>query len=760
MASGFFLLLLICWLLLPRPPLLEDVSFSQEIVDRHHQPLKITLSRDDKYRIRVLLSEISPEMIRATLRQEDRFFFYHCGVNPISTLRAAFHAASTSGIHPGASTLSMQVARLRFHLQTRTLLGKLRQMVLALELERHYSKQQLLEAYFNLAPYGGNLEGIGAAAQILLGKSPSQISLPEAAALSVIPQSPTRRSLLHGVCPESLTLAQNRLLEHLQADPSVMGFRAKKVGLLPHEAPHLCNELLAKNPQEAIITTTLDLPLQHLLEDRIKSYLKSLQSLDVKNASALLVDSSTMEVLAQVGSADFHDRSIQGEIDGTHCKRSPGSTLKPFVYAIAMQQGLIHPLTMLKDAPQSFGEYNPENFDRDFVGPISAEDALVRSRNIPAIDLASRLTKPDLYNFLETAGVRFPKEKSYYGLTLPLGGAEVTMHELARLYCLLENGGRFRALQTTLPSTQESGQYLLSPEVSFLTLHMLEKNPPLFSIGQQENAVAWKTGTSNGFHDAWSVGVFDKMVLVVWLGNFDGRSNHSLVGRTCAGPLFFQIIDSLQSRGLINLTPRQPPRNANLKLVDFCAVSGGLATASCKQRVRGWFIPGVSPISSCDIHRTVLIDEETGLRVLSEDGHHQTDHEIYEFWPSDLLDLFKRAGLPRKIPPPFLPGEDPEHTSRNGTPPVITSPSTDTKYEISAHSGTQQYLPLSARTDADTHAVYWFIDKEFLGRSLPSLPIEWKMKSGSHTATILDDLGRSSSRIFTVETASQLEERY
>jgi penicillin-binding protein 1C len=420
-----------------------------------------------------------------------------------------------------------------------------------------------------------------------------------------------------------------------------------------------------------------------------------------------------------------------------------------------MQQGLIHPLTMLKDAPQSFGEYNPENFDREFVGPISAEDALVRSRNIPAIDLASRLNKPDLYEFLQTAGVRFPKEKSHYGLTLPLGGAEVTMHELARLYCLLANGGRFRQLQNTLPSTRESGERLLSPEVSFLTLNMLEKNPPPFSIGQQENAVAWKTGTSNGFHDAWSVGVFDKMALVVWLGNFDGRSNHSLVGRTCAGPLLFQIIDSLQSRGLIRVASHQPPQNANLKLVDFCALSGGLATAACKQTVKGWFIPGVSPISSCDIHRSVLIDEESDLRLVREDDHHHTRHEIFEFWPSDLLALFKRAGLPRKLPPPFLPGEDPDRTSRNGSPPVITSPATDTRYSISAHSGAQQCLPLTARTDADTHAVYWFIDKEFLGRSLPSLSIEWKMKSGSHTATILDDLGRSASRTFTVETSIQ-----
>jgi penicillin-binding protein 1C len=508
-------------------------------------------------------------------------------------------------------------------------------------------------------------------------------------------------------------------------------------------------------PNQSIITTTLDLSIQHLLEARIKGYLQSLQSLGVKNASAVLVESSKMEVIAQVGSADFHNKSIQGEIDGTHSKRSPGSTLKPFIYALAMQQGLIHPLSMLKDAPQSFGEYNPENFDHDFVGPISAEDALIKSRNIPAIDLASRLNKPDLYEFLKTAGVRFAKDKSYYGLTLPLGGAEVTMHELAGLYCMLANGGSFRELQNTLPSTQESGKRLLSPEVSFLTINMLEKNPPPFSIGQQDNAVAWKTGTSNGFHDAWSVGVFDKMVLVVWLGNFDGKSNHSLVGRTCAGPLLFQIIDALQSRGLISLAPQQPPPDANLKLVDFCAVSGGIATEGCKQRVKGWFIPGVSPISSCDIHRTVWIDEKSGLRVVRPDEHHHVRKEIFEFWPSDLLALFKMAGLPRKLPPPFLPGEDPDRTSRIGTPPVITSPASDTSYSIPTQSRSTHELPLTARTDADTHAVYWFIDKEFIGRALASLPIEWNMKPGTHAATIVDDLGRSASCTFTVEASTQ-----
>ena len=371
----------------------------------------------------------------------------------------------------------------------------------------------------------------------------------------------------------------------------------------------------------------------------------------------MLVDFRTMEVLAQAGSADFFNESISGQVDGTRSRRSPGSTLKPFIYALAIDQGLIHPRTMLSDAPRSFGGYNPENFDGEFAGPISATDALARSRNIPAVALAAQLARPTLYDFLKRGGVQLPRDESFYGLSLPLGGAEVTMEELVRLYATLANGGRLRALHRT-PHAAEPGTRLLSPEASFLVLDMLGHVPrPGLNDAAGNEGVYWKTGTSMGFRDAWSVAVFDHYVLAIWIGNFDGRRNAAFVGRTCAGPLLFQIIDAMRTQGPRRTPPLlAPPPGANLQSVEFCAVSGQLPTAACTHRCTGWFIPGVSPITACTVHRDILIDTATGLRVSTDDGTRALRHEIYEFWPSDLLALFEKAGVPRRRPPPFLPG--------------------------------------------------------------------------------------------------------
>jgi len=717
----------ISWYLLPKPPLLECVTFSQEVFDRDHTLLRMTLTPDEKYRLFTPLAEISPELIRATLSHEDRFYNDHPGVNPVSAARSAWHYLFVGHARAGASTITMQLARLRYHLYTRTLRGKLGQMLYALELERHYTKSQILEAYFNLAPYGGNIEGIGAATRIYFSKPPSKLTLPESVTLSVIPQSPARRGLRRN--SENIALRDRQFL-----------------------APHFTTAVLADQAQPHEITTTLDLDMQRILERRIENYVAANRVLGVKNAAAMLVDTDTMEVLAEVGSANFFDETISGQIDGTNSKRSPGSTLKPFVYGLAIDQGLIHPLSILKDEPRSFGSYNPENFDREFAGPIRAEDALVRSRNIPAVELTSRLAHPTLYEFLKKADIDLPHDEKYYGLSLPLGGAEVTMQDLVRLYAMLANNGRLRPLHHTRPHTDESGTRLLSPEASFLVFRMLS-TPHQPSGNSTPLEIAWKTGTSNGFRDAWSISIFDHYVLAVWVGNFDGSGNPTFIGRTCAGPLLFQIIDALQANGRVHFKPLEPPPGANLKQVEFCAVSGQLASPSCKHRVTGWFIPGVSPITTCEVHREVLVDSESGLRVAADDGTRKLRREVYEFWPSDLLDLFQKAGLPRQLPPPFLPGSDVDRSSRRGKPPVITSPKSNVVYSVRATDGENRGLSLRAETEADVKKLYWFADKTFLGSSSVGETLNWQPQSGVYNIVALDDYGRSDSRMVTVQSS-------
>ena len=450
-----------------------------------------------------------------------------------------------------------------------------------------------------------------------------------------------------------------------------------------------------------------------------------------------------MDVVAQVGSADFNNAAIDGQVDGTRSPRSPGSTLKPFVYALALEQGLIHPLSILADAPRSFGDYNPENFDREFLGPIRACDALARSRNVPAVELGSHLRHPTLYQFLNSAGVHLAKPESFYGLALPLGGAEVSLQDLVRLYAALANNGELRPLRFTRRQSIAKSKRILSPEAAFLTLEMLGNVPrPEMNCadGNHEAPVYWKTGTSHGFRDAWSIAVFDHYVLGVWVGNFDGRGNPAFVGRTGAGPLLFQIIDTLRAAWPEPTVPHEPPPGANLKRVEFCALSGDLPNQFCTQRVEGWFIPGVSPIKTCSVHREVLVDVTSGLRVPVDDGTRQLRREVYEFWPSEFLTLFERAGVPRRVPPPFLRDTGSEMASRAGQKPIILSPSNKEILLASAKT-----IPLRAKTDGDVREIFWFAGKQFVGKAAPNQVLEWNARAGDYEITALDDHGRSGS---------------
>lgn len=740
------------WLVLPKPPLLDGISFSQCVHDRDGKLLRVTLSADQKFRIWTPLAEISPDLIDATLRYEDKYYAHHPGVNPIALARGAADLLRLHRATTGGSTITMQLARLRFHLYTRTISGKLKQIIRALELERHYSKNQILEAYLNLAPYGRNIEGIGAASEIYFDKPALKLSRPEAIALSVIPQSPSRRTLHADRDNHSVNVAQSSWYDRVGVDTnaefSMREFRPRMQTEQKFLAPHFVQEVLESWQGRDQIITTLDLDKQRAIERRVTDYVANNRNRGIENAAVFLVDIRTMDVLAQVGSADFYKANINGQVDGTRSPRSPGSTLKPFVYALALEQGLIHPLSILADAPRSFGEYNPENFDREFLGPMRACDALARSRNVPAVELASHLAHPTLYQFLVAADVHLPKAEAFYGLALPLGGAEVSLQDLVQLYAALANDGELRPLRFTTQDRIPNPKRILSPEAAFVTLEMLGNVPrPEMNCadGSHSARVYWKTGTSHGFRDAWSIAVFDHYVLGVWVGNFDGRANPAFVGRTAAAPLLFQIVDSLRAAWPEPTVPHQPPPGANLKRVEFCALSGDLPNKFCTQRVEGWFIPGVSPIKTCDVHREVLVDIASGLRVPLDDGTHELKREVYEFWPGDFLTLFEQAGIPRRVPPPFLPDTGSELASRGGQKPIIVSPNSK---EILLAS--KKTIPLRAKADADVRQIFWFAGKQFVGKAAPNQILEWTAAAGDYEVTALDDHGRAGSHSVVV----------
>lgn len=454
-----------------------------------------------------------------------------------------------------------------------------------------------------------------------------------------------------------------------------------------------------------------------------------------------------------VGSADYYQHQIQGQVNGTNAKRSPGSTLKPFIFALGLEQGLLHPMTVLKDVPSSFGAYAPENFDRRFLGPVSATDALNYSRNIPAVYISSRLKQPNLYQFLQLAGISNMASEKHYGLSLILGGGEITAQELARLYAMLANRGELKPLKMELSANEATPVRLLSNEASFITLDMLSQHRrPGDSLARNPNRlpVYWKTGTSWGFRDAWSTGIFGPYVLIVWQGNFDGKGNNAFIGADAAAPLFFNIIDSIQAE-YSDLQEPNRKRPANIKRVDICLASGDLPTPWCQRIGKTWFIPGKSPIKVDTVYRPLVIDKQTGQVACPPYQQDRVKTEVFEFWPSDLAAVFAQAGLPKRTPPSDAHCKS-SGMFTTGIPPRITSPLRNTTYTLRNPKLRDDPISFSATTDADTKTIYWFIDDIYLGNTASKASIEWRpATSGSYRVRAVDDHGRADSRQLKVE---------
>ena len=751
----------------PRPELYGDATFSTAVQDRNGRLLRLALASDDRYRLKLALDDVAPAAIDATLLYEDRHYHRHPGVNPAALLRAAWSTYADGDRVVGGSTITMQLARLRFSLESRSVGGKLKQIARAIQLERHYSKAEILEAYLNLAPYGGNIEGIGTAALVYFDKPASQLSLPEAMALSVIPQNPSRRNPQTTVGYAEMMRARDRLLGLWQKQFAMTEQDSARFDLplalrssrkMPFLAPHFVQTALQDRPNhEGRLTTTLDWPLQQALERQLARYVGRRGDVGIDNAAAMLVDHRDMEVLAMVGSADFFADSIAGQVNGTQAKRSPGSTLKPFVYGLAIDNGLIHPMSLLKDAPKRFAAYTPENFDRGFMGPISARDALIYSRNVPAIDLLARVGHNEFHHFLVDGGIGGLRSPDHYGLAMVLGGNELTMEELVRLYAMLANDGTLRPLHYRMDEPRDdNGRALLSPEASFLVLDMLRNNPrpdALAIDGATANLpVAWKTGTSYAYRDAWTVGVIGPYVLAVWVGNFDGTGNPAFVGRQAAAPLFFSIADELGSGVPERYFYADRSRNLNLRRVAVCASTGDLPGRHCPQTVDAWFVPGVSPIKVSDVHRAIRVNNLTGERVC--DYNPQTSHEeVFEFWPSDILRVLRSAGVAVRRPPRWAAGCSLDVRAATGAAPQITSPSSRLTYQLRPDKDGDEQLPLTAVTDADVRWLYWFANDSFIAKAARDEPVFWQPQAGNYDVLAVDDLGRSASTTLSVSVA-------
>jgi penicillin-binding protein 1C len=567
-------------------------------------PLRAFADREGVWRYPVQIEEVSPHYIDALLAYEDRWFWRHAGVNPLALLRAAAHSAWHGEIVSGGSTLTMQVARLIEPIP-HSAGGKWRQMARALQLEWHLSKREILTLYLNYAPFGGTLQGVQAASYGYLGKPAAQLSQAEAALLAVLPQAPSR--LRPDRAPEAARAARDKVLQRL-ADRGVWSIAQVRDAQIEAVAsrslkPPLHGALLAERLRQAQpaareIHSTLDFDLQRRLEARVADWVSRLPP---KTSAALIVaDTRSLQVRAYVGTARFGDTASYGHLDMVRAQRSPGSTLKPFLYGLALDDGLIHSASLLVDAPQSFDGYRPGNFDQRFRGPIDATTALQQSLNVPAVALLDALGEERFAARLAHAGLplRLPNAVEP-NLSMILGGTEARLEDLVGAYAALHRDGLAGELRLrdTDPLRERR---LLSPGAAWIVREMLQSAPrPGETADRFDTAhrsdLAWKTGTSYGFRDAWAVGASAGATIGVWIGRPDGTPLPGQYGAVTALPLLLAVADSLPR----SLRALSSPMPASVAKQEICWPLGRLASETteqhCHRRREAFVLDGTVP---------------------------------------------------------------------------------------------------------------------------------------------------------------------
>ncbi|ESR25561.1 penicillin-binding protein 1C [Lutibaculum baratangense] len=539
------------------PSPLAGIETSRVVVDRRGDLLKPFPISQGRWRLPVSLDAIDPRFTDLLVAYEDGRFFSHPGVDPVALGRAAMQLAATGGVVSGGSTITMQLARLLTPGRPRSFATKFTQMKEAIALERRLTKREILTAYLTLAPYGGNLEGLEAASLVWFGHSARKLSVAEAALLIALPQAPEARRPDRD--PAAARAARDRVLVRLERAGAIDGAELSRALLapvpsarreLPNFSPHLALIAAGGRPDDAVVGLTLDRDLQGRIEELVagrRALMPPSQSLAI-----LVADHVTGEVLAEVGSAGFSAETRSGQVDMVRAVRSPGSALKPFIYGLAFEAGIVHPETLIEDRPVDFAGYRPTNFELDFQGTVTVREALQQSLNIPAVRLLDAIGPARLVSRLGRAGVtpRLPGDAKP-GLPIALGGVGLTLDELVTGFAGLAEGGRRVPLRrfADQPREEEEEAEFMDRKAAWLVADALSGTPP--PAGHARQRIAFKTGTSYGYRDAWSVGFDGRHVVGVWIGRPDGAPVPGMSGRRTAAPLLFGVFARLPG-------PRQP----------------------------------------------------------------------------------------------------------------------------------------------------------------------------------------------------------
>lgn len=755
-ATAFVLWVLLFSLLDALMPLRVAVPYARGVYARDGTLLGGFLASDQRWRLRLAADEIPLHLRTALLAKEDRYYYWHPGINPLAIGRALYQNLSSQRRASGASTLSMQVVRM-LKPKERSYAHKLLEMWQALQLEWHHSKDEILELYLTLAPYGSNIEGVKAASYLFFRKPPAALSLAEATTLVVVPNRPNSLALgRHNAEARKArdrwlsTFAQEGVFTQEEVDRALNEPLEVRRHPMPTLAPHLANRLARHYPRMVDLHTTLDAELQQRLGQLTYQYMRRLRPQGITNAAVLVLDNETREVRAYIGSADYRNVYDQGQVDGVVAVRSPGSTLKPFCYAWAMDRGLITPLSTVPDVPTNLFGYQPENYDDQYHGNVTIAYALAQSLNIPAVRIMQQLGQQYFIDRLAGLGFRqIGRDRERLGLSMILGGCGVRLEELVGLYGALAARGDYLAPRYLSNGAVLPGQRVFSREASYLTGHMLTQLvrpdlPTAYANTTGLPRIAWKTGTSYGRRDAWAIGYSGRYTVGVWVGNFNGRGHPQLNGSEVATPLLFELFTTLSPGE--NLNWLRPPLLLARRRV--CARSGLPPGPRCTEKVHDHYLPGISPNQKCTCRQTYWVNDRETMsyctRCLPAVGYHT--HE-YDHFPSALTAWYLAEGIPIDAPPPHNPAcsrlLDDDEALR------ITSPREGAEYIIDRLNPRKMALECAAPPDANR--LHWFVDGRYYRQSTPGEAVFFSPDTGLVRITVNDDKGRKHSVRFRVK---------
>jgi penicillin-binding protein 1C len=742
-AVSFFLALFLLNLIFPLP---DKIEYSTIVTDTNGEIINAYLTRDQKWRMKTELSEISPLLRKTIIAKEDKYFYKHPGINLFSVARASVMNMLRMRRTSGASTITMQVAK-ALQPRKRNFISKTIEMFRALQLEWKYSKDEILQMYLNLAPYGGNIEGVKSASLLYFKKNPDHLSLAEITALSIIPNRPS--SLVIGKSNDKIVNERNRWLRKFAAD----GIFSKKEiedalaepldahrTSVPHFLPHLSYKLKASFNQNAI-QTNIVLNTQLKLEKLTEDYVRALRLNHIQNAAVIVIDNKTHKVISYVGSAEFRDTTDGGQVNGAAAIRQPGSTLKPLLYGLCIDEGLLTPKTIISDVAINYNGYSPENYDRKFNGYITLEYALDHSLNIPAVKSLELLGKDQLVNKLILCDFKqIQKDQSKLGLSMILGGCGASLEQLTGLFSAFANNGIYVPPQYLKPGAPSKKIELLSPAASYMITEILSKvNRPDFPLNWTATLhmpkIAWKTGTSYGRRDGWSIGYNKNYTVGVWVGNFSGAGVPELSGANTATPLLFKIFNTIDYDS--NSDWYQPPQDCQLRQV--CSETGLPPGSYCTNLISDYFVPLVSSTKQCNHLQEIKISPDSSISYCEscapENGYIK---RLYRMISPDMQDYLNQNGIAyQKIPP-----HNPEcEKIFKGDGPKITSPLNGNEYYINTKD--PEPLQLTANAGGDVTKLYWYINDQFYKTTGVREKQFFVPKEGPVKISCTDDKGRN-----------------